>query len=119
MGFAKEHFPLISDLLPIMDYFASILDYLHLVFILLLRKHGELESQFKVLPGEAGSVFAGDTKCWHKGMPLTKGNRLLLEFEYSSNSFGVNIPEMRITNSNTKFIDFCKENPVFSSRIKY
>ena len=77
------------------------------------------ESQFKVLPGEAGSVFAGDTKCWHKGMPLTKGNRLLLEFEYSSNSFGVNIPEMRITNSNTKFIDFCKENPVFSSRIKY
>lgn len=77
------------------------------------------EKDFKVLPGIAGSVFAGDTTCWHKGKPLTKGNRLMLEFEYSSSSFGAEYPYMIVKNPTKVFSEFCKENPQFSSRIKF
>lgn len=77
------------------------------------------ESNFKVLPGKAGSVFVGDTMCWHKGKPLEIGkNRLMLEFEYSSCSFGANHPKMAVQNYSDKFKDFCKKNPVYSSQIE-
>lgn len=77
------------------------------------------ESSFKVLPGKAGSVFAGDTMCWHKGKPLEKGkNRLMLEFEYSSCSFGANLPKMVVNNSSDKFQEFCKKHPVYTSQIE-
>lgn len=76
-------------------------------------------ANFKILPGKAGSVFAGDTMCWHKGKPLELGkNRLMLEFEYSSSSFGVNLPEMVVKNASAKFVEFCKQNPVYTSTIK-
>lgn len=77
------------------------------------------EQNFKVLPGIAGSVFAGDTTCWHKGKPLVNGNRLMLEFEYSSSSFGAQYPYMVVKNPTKEFSEFCKNNPEFSSRIKF
>ncbi len=77
------------------------------------------EDSFKVLPGIAGSVFAGDTMCWHKGKPLEIGkNRLMLEFEYSSFSFGANLPTMVVKNASDKFREFCSNYPVYTSNIE-
>jgi hypothetical protein len=77
------------------------------------------EVNFKELPGKAGSVFVGDTMCWHKGKPLRIGkNRLMLEFEYSSCSFGANLEKMIVNNPTSKFKEFCRQNPVFASRIQ-
>lgn len=70
-----------------------------------------------VVHGEAGSIFAGDTKCWHKGSSLKKGHRLVLEFEYTSSLFGANIPKLEIENVSEEFKAFCNSNKTFSSNI--
>ena len=38
--------------------------------------------------GSAGTIVAVDTQCLHKGKELTKGNRLIFEFQYSSDFMG-------------------------------
>jgi hypothetical protein len=77
------------------------------------------KEDFVAIKGEAGSVFAEDTKCWHKGTPLKKGHRLVLEFEYTSSLFGSNYPDWEIKNASEKFRQFCKNNPVYSSHLKF
>ncbi len=72
----------------------------------------------KVVTGEAGDVFAGDTKCWHKGIPLNKGHRLVLEFEYTSSMFGVNSAKLEIENASDEFKAFCKANKVFAQNME-
>lgn len=73
----------------------------------------------KIVCGEAGSVFAGDTKCWHKGINLKKGHRLVLEFEYTSSLFGTNSPKLEVENCSEEFKLFCKTNKVFASNITF
>lgn len=68
-----------------------------------------------IVIGEAGSVFAEDTRCWHKGTPLISGCRLVLEFEYTSSMFGANYPKYIMKNYSEKFKDFCNNNPIYSS----
>ena len=77
------------------------------------------QEDFVVIHGEAGSVFAEDTKCWHKGTPLKKGHRLVLEFEYTSSMFGSNYPKFEMRNTSEKFKQFCKNNPIYASNIKF
>jgi hypothetical protein len=77
------------------------------------------EMDIKVVCGEAGSVFAGDTKCWHKGMNLKSGHRLVLEFEYTSSLFGANYPKMEIHNYSKEFKEYCLSNKVFASNIAF
>jgi hypothetical protein len=71
----------------------------------------------KIVCGQAGSIFAGDTKCWHKGTNLKKGHRLVLEFEYTSSLFGINIPKLESDNYSKEFKDFCVSNAKFASNI--
>ncbi len=66
----------------------------------------------------AGTVFAGDTKCWHKGTPLKKDHRLVLEFQYTDSMFGAKYTKLEIKNASPSFKDFCQKNPVYSSNIK-
>jgi hypothetical protein len=73
----------------------------------------------KTVCGEAGSMFIGDTKCWHKGMPLKKGHRLVLEFEYTSSLFGTNYPKLVVTKASKDFKDFCTENKTFATNIHF
>ncbi len=47
-------------------------------------------TDLKVITGKAGTVFVGDTKCWHKGGLVKKGKRLILEFQFTSSKFGAN-----------------------------
>ena len=83
-----------------------------------LKEHYPAED-FKVVYGEAGAMFAGDTKCWHKGTPLVSGHRLVLELEYTTSLFGVNSPKLSVTNSSAVFKEFCKNNPVYSANISF
>ncbi len=68
-----------------------------------------------VVLGEAGSMFAEDTKCWHKGTPLKKGHRLVLEFEYTSSMFGTNYPKFELQNASEEFRNFCVDNPIYAA----
>jgi len=77
------------------------------------------EKDFKTVKAEAGSIFAGDTKCWHKGTPLKKGDRLVLEFEYTGFMFGSNYPKLSIKNSTPEFKEFCKNNKVYASNFQF
>jgi hypothetical protein len=73
---------------------------------------------FKTVCGEAGSMFIGDTKCWHKGTPLKKGHRLVLELEYASSLFGANYPIMEVNNPSEAFKEFCAKNKTFAGHIR-
>lgn len=83
-----------------------------------LIKHYKAED-FITVYADSGTIFAGDTKCWHKGTPLKKGNRLVLEFEYTSSMFGANYPKLEINNTTTEFKDFCKNNSVYAGNFKF
>jgi hypothetical protein len=76
-------------------------------------------NDLKTICAGAGSVFAGDTKCWHKGLHLKKGHRLVLEFEYTSSMFGANYPKLLVKNNPPVFKDFCKKNKIFASNIDF
>lgn len=75
------------------------------------------KEDFVTVTGQQGEIFAGDTKCWHKGNPLKSGHRLVLEFQYSDYLFGANYPKLDIENYSEAFKHFCEANPVFSSKI--
>jgi hypothetical protein len=77
------------------------------------------ESSVKVVCGEAGSMFAGDTKCWHKGTNLKSGHRLVLEFEYASSLFGANYPKMEVKNYTPEFREYCRQNKIFASHMVF
>jgi hypothetical protein len=75
-------------------------------------------NQIKTICASAGTIFVGDTKCWHKGTPLHKGVRLVLELQYTSSLFGVNNPSMNLSKShNHEFAKFCLENKFYTSNI--
>lgn len=76
------------------------------------------QEDFVTLTGKKGEIFAGDTKCWHKGNPLKKGDRLVLEFQYTSSLFGANYPSLNVnTNGSDKFKKFCENNSIYASKI--
>jgi UDP-3-O-acyl-N-acetylglucosamine deacetylase len=64
-------------------------------------------------------MFIGDTKCWHKGTPLKKGHRLVLELEYTSSLFGANYPKMEVNNTTQAFKDFCAKNKTFATHLYF
>ena len=82
-----------------------------------LKEHYS-KNDFVEVCASAGSVFAGDTKCWHKGTPLQKGDRLVLEFEYTGCMFGVNHPKFELESPNEKFKKFCLDNKIYSSNFR-
>jgi hypothetical protein len=46
------------------------------------------QNDFVEVVGAKGSIIAGDTSCFHKGKPLLRGERLILELEFSNSLFG-------------------------------
>lgn len=69
--------------------------------------------------GEAGSMFFGDTKCWHKGAPLKMGRRLVLELQYTSSLFGIQNPPLKVLNASDAFKTFCKEQGAYASAMTF
>jgi hypothetical protein len=43
-----------------------------------------------------GTVFAADTRAFHKGLPVVDGERLVLQVEFAVSRFGQNYPQPRI-----------------------
>ena len=76
------------------------------------------KNRFKEIKGEKGTIVFGDTLCWHKGKPITEGNRLVLQFQYTSSLFGI-IKTQSVSKNSEKFFKFCNENPVFSKNLKF
>lgn len=77
------------------------------------------KEDFVTICAEAGSVFAGDTKCWHKGNTLKKGHRLVLEFEYTTSMFGSNYPKFEMNNCSDAFRGFCNDNKRYASNFSF
>ncbi|MEO8414435.1 MAG: phytanoyl-CoA dioxygenase family protein [Ginsengibacter sp.] len=82
-----------------------------------LKPYYQLDD-FRVLCGDAGTIFAGDTKCWHKGTLLKSGDRLVLELEYTASLFGANRKKMIIENPTPAFRDFYNNNKVYVSNME-
>lgn len=76
------------------------------------------KNKFKEITGPAGTIVFGDTSCWHKGKPIIKGDRLIIQLEYTNSLFGANYPKLKINNPSTKFSKFCRENKFYSQNIK-
>jgi len=74
------------------------------------------ESDFKELHGDAGTIFVGDTKCWHKGKPLKSGHRLVLELQYTTSLFGINCP-IPCSKPSQQFKEFIKKYSHYTSNI--
>lgn len=74
------------------------------------------KNDLRIVTGDAGTVFAEDTKCWHKGTPLILGNRLVLELQYTSSLFGANYPTLLMHNYSEKFKAFCLGNSTYASK---
>ena len=75
------------------------------------------ESDFKVIKGNKGTFFAGNTLCWHEGKNVKNRNRLVLELNYTSSLFGYNTDHLFIKNYENNFLKFCTENPIYSKNI--
>ena len=76
------------------------------------------KNDFKEVTGPAGTVLFGDTSCWHKGKPIVKGDRLILQLEYTSSLFGSNIPKFELESYSNRFRDFCNDNKFYSQNVK-
>lgn len=77
------------------------------------------KNQIKEITGQAGTIIFGDTLCWHKGKPIEKGSRLILQFEYTNSLFGINIPKFEVKKDFVDFKNFCSQNKRFSKNIKF
>ncbi len=75
--------------------------------------------KMKCITGKEGSIFAGDTMCWHKGSQLVEGERLVLEFEYCSSLFGANSDPFFLDpdDASPEFIDFISTNKTYALKI--
>ena len=52
-----------------------------------IMKHYKKE-KFKKICGSKGTVFIGDTSCYHRGFPPRNNHRLMLVIEFSNSLFG-------------------------------
>lgn len=66
---------------------------------------------FIEITGKQGTVFVGDTKAFHKGNPLKKGERLVLQLDFSTDRFGENCPRVEIEDNNSKFKEIKEKYP--------
>lgn len=49
------------------------------------------DKDFKTIIGKKGTIILGDTSCFHKGMPIINGARLMMNLEYASTLFGSSV----------------------------
>ena len=75
------------------------------------------KSSLKEVTGPSGTIVFGDTSCWHKGKPIVKGDRLILQLEYTNSLFGLNLPKFNINNPSSSFTAFCKKNNIYTQNI--
>jgi Phytanoyl-CoA dioxygenase (PhyH) len=69
-------------------------------------------TDFVEIVGPKGTMFAADTRGFHKGKPLLTGNRLIFQVEFAVSLFGQNYPSIEITDAFTpEFLDIITSYP--------
>ncbi len=76
-------------------------------------EHYYSQEEMVEIGGPKGTIFAADTRGFHKGKPLATGNRLIFEFEFAASLFGgSNFAPVKVTNSFApEFIDVINRYP--------
>ncbi len=64
--------------------------------------------------GEKGTVILEDTSGFHKGMPVQRGHRLLLQIEYTNCLYFNPVNAFSKNELGEKYIDFLEDHPRFS-----
>ena len=68
------------------------------------------QEKFLEIIAPKGTIIAGDTLCFHKGKPLTQGDRLVLELEFTNSLFGGSYQKTDLHNiGNTNLSEFIKK----------
>lgn len=81
-----------------------------------LRLHG-VESEVEIT-APRGTLIAVDTSGFHKGKPLARGHRLILQLEYTSALFGQEYTRIRVPPSEFWRTEL-EANPVFMARFSH
>jgi hypothetical protein len=71
------------------------------------------EEAIKTFTAQRGSIIVEDTRGLHKGLPVMRGDRLMLEFEFSNSLFG-GMPVYQakiVTYRDSEFAAFAKREP--------
>lgn len=74
---------------------------------------------FREISGKAGTIIIGDTMAYHKGKPLSRGHRLILEFEYANCLFGAPVEKIKIKNASPEFIKLKQVFPKFFQKFVF
>jgi hypothetical protein len=61
--------------------------------------------------GRKGTIFAEDTRGFHKGKPLQESDRLVFELQFSDSLFGASHPGTEVTPVQSDFVERVKEYP--------
>jgi ectoine hydroxylase-related dioxygenase (phytanoyl-CoA dioxygenase family) len=69
--------------------------------------------KIKLMTGEKGDIFIGNTKAWHKGTNLKEGNRLVLQLQYTDSFFLLDPDEHEIQIKNENLKKYLNINPGF------
>ena len=76
------------------------------------------KSKEKMVIGEKGTIFVGDSSAFHKGNNPKKNNRIMLQFEYCNSLFGSKIDKVEISedifDKNTFSVENIKTSKLFS-----
>jgi hypothetical protein len=67
------------------------------------------QNDIKTFIVPAGTIIAEDTRGLHKGTNLIKGDRLMLQLQFSNSLFGAKLPTLEDTkNLDSKFVEFAR-----------
>jgi len=74
---------------------------------------------FNEIEGVAGTIIIGDTAAYHKGKPLVRDHRLVLEFEYTNSMFGAPTSSLFINKPTPAFINRSRLHPKMFEKYKF
>lgn len=73
------------------------------------------QKKIKTFVASKGSILFEDTRGLHKGIKLKSGNRLILQFQYSTALFGSDIQKIKLPQSNFFLDIFNKNKKIFQN----
>ena len=82
-----------------------------------VRKYFEPE-RFKEFTGPRGTIIFEDTRGFHKGKPAEKGDRLVMEIEYTDSLFGISPPRIPVQPCHPQFVQMWNEHPKVFARFR-
>ena len=69
------------------------------------------DEKFVTMTGPKGTVLIEDTSGFHKGEPVVKGHRLMLQLEYACSLYFNPVPSFSFEGLTDRFVDFASDHP--------